>query len=76
MAKLMGFKQSLGGGGAESEWKSGLRFEREVREAESASTYDSFDPLLHGSDSARANAKIKDRERTMLSMKNGFDPDA
>ena len=37
--------------------------------AESASFYDSFDPLKHGEDGSRALAKIKEREKAMLSMK-------
>ena len=39
--------------------------------AESASHYDSFDPLKHGTDSQRANTKIREREKTLLSMKGG-----
>ena len=40
--------------------------------AESASTYDSFDPLLHGTGAERALAKIKEREKAMLSMKGDY----
>ena len=65
-------------GGAEGdgafEWKQhSLRYDKQNTMAESASHYDSFDPLKHGEDAARALAKIKERERAMLSMKNGFD---
>jgi hypothetical protein len=75
LQKLQGFKQALGQADEDEKegWKSHrLKYEREKREAESASTYDSFDPLRHGSDASRANAKIKDRERAFLSMKQGF----
>lgn len=70
MQKLMGFRRSIGQDS--SEWKAhSLKFERERREAESASTYDSFDPLKHGTDDQRAKTKIKEREKTMLSLKRG-----
>ena len=48
-----------------------LRFDRKSTMAESASHYDSFDPLKHGGDEGRALSKIKERERIMLSMKQG-----
>lgn len=68
MQKLMGFKKSLDK--EESEWKAHqLKFERERREAESASRYDSYDPLKHGGDDERAKSKIKEREKTMMSLK-------
>lgn len=35
----------------------------EKREAESASHYEAFDPLKHGADAERANAKIREREK-------------
>ncbi|KAL1504394.1 hypothetical protein AB1Y20_010800 [Prymnesium parvum] len=67
MQKLKGFQKSLEEDG--SDWKAHhLKFERERREAESASVYDSFDPLKHGADDERARTKIKARENTMLSM--------
>jgi len=76
LQKLAGFRSTLGASAAEGEndsWKTHvLKFEREHREAESASVYDSVDPLKHGVDSSRATAKIKERERTMLSMKKGW----
>ena len=34
-----------------------------LRQAESASYYEAFDPLKHGADAQRAEAKIKERER-------------
>ena len=37
--------------------------------------YDSVDPLKHGADASRALAKIKEREKTMLSMKRGWADD-
>jgi len=43
-----------------------------LRQAESASYYEAFDPLKHGADAQRAEAKIKERERIMQSMKGGF----
>jgi len=42
-------------------------------QAESASQYDSHDPLKHGTDGGRATAKIKEREKVAMSMKRGFD---
>lgn len=79
MQKLAGFQNSLAEDtdtkdAAERAGLKGhaLKFSKESRMAETASTYDSFDPLLHGSDSSRAAAKIKDREKIMQSMKQGW----
>ena len=80
LSKLQGFKKSIGGGssdgaagGAEASWKSHtLKFEAVKWEAESASQYDSHDPLLHGTDSERVSTKIKARAKVMQSMKGGF----
>ena len=70
MQKLKGFQKSLASGDGDPEIRAhSLKFERERREAESASVYDSFDPLKHGTDDERARNKIKEREKTMLSMK-------
>ena len=52
-----------------------LVFSREKTMAESASHYDSFDPLAHGTDASRALAKIREREKVMLSMKGQIDDD-
>ena len=82
LAKLQGFKKSIGGGDAaapaadaddDASWKShALKFERVHWEAESASQYDSHDPLKHGTDDSRAQAKILARNQVMQSMKGGF----
>ena len=49
MQKLKGFQKSLASGDGDPEIRAhSLKFERERREAESASVYDSFDPLKHG----------------------------
>ena len=73
--RLQGFKASLGEGGkGADDWKAHvLKFETKKLEAESASMYESHDPLLHGADGARASAKIREREKAMLSMKKGWD---
>mmetsp|Transcript_22785 Transcript_22785/g.37755 ORF Transcript_22785/g.37755 Transcript_22785/m.37755 type:complete len:502 (+) Transcript_22785:35-1540(+) len=76
--KLSGFKESLDQAASEGadSWKTHvLKFERERREAESASQYDCVDPLKHGVDATRANAKIKERVKTMQSMKKGWADD-
>ena len=60
----------------DASWRSSaLKFEDEKLMAETASTYDSHDPLLHGADGTRAHSKIKDRARSMQSMKQGYDVD-
>ena len=54
-------------------WKANaLKFEKVRWEAESASQYDSHDPLKHGADDGRAVAKIQARAKLMQSMKGGF----
>ena len=83
LAKLQMFKTGLGGGGGRGRSSGGgggdddddvslkchsLRFDKKSTMAESAAHYDSFDPLKHGEDDARARAKIKERERAMLSF--------
>jgi len=65
--KLSGFKQALEEQTAPVK-PHALQFVPEKREAESASHYEAFDPLKHGADAERANAKIREREKVMLSM--------
>jgi len=80
LAKLAGFKTGLDdkGGGNDgtdtgSSWKAEpLKFEAVHYEAESASQYDSHDPLKHGTDGGRSAAKISARQQVMQSMKGGF----
>ena len=63
--------RSLDDGSAAGLQGHALRFDKKTTMAESAGHYDSFDPLKHGEDESRALAKIKERERAMLSMKAG-----
>ena len=78
LERLGAFKSSLraeggAGRGEESDWKEHkLEFTRERREAESASRYDSHDPLKHGAEAKRVEDKIKARARIVQSMKAGF----
>ena len=53
-----------------------LRFDKKSAMAEEAGHYDSFDPLRHGGDDTKANAKIRERQRVMLAMKSGEDVDS
>ena len=86
MHKLQQFQKGLsskpaaaddGGAVADGEEAAGgwlshtLKFGDEKREAESAKFYDCYDPLAHGEDSSRALSKIREREKTMLSLKAG-----
>ena len=68
LAKLQMFQSKLA---AKNDMVHPLRFEKKPLEAESASHYDSFDPLKHGGDESRALNKIKEREKAMLSFKSG-----
>ena len=43
--------------------------------AEAASSYDSFDPLRHGTHEGRAIQKIREREKAMLSMSGSYADD-
>merc|ERR1740139_23339 len=77
LTKLQGFKKGMSGGGSDgteaASWKSQpLKFEAVHWEAESASQYDSHDPLKHGTDGGRSAAKISARAKVMQSMKGGF----
>mmetsp|Transcript_7430 Transcript_7430/g.21982 ORF Transcript_7430/g.21982 Transcript_7430/m.21982 type:complete len:99 (-) Transcript_7430:116-412(-) len=76
LQKLSGFKSALSDAssavGALVSEAGPLVFGSEKLEAESASYYEAFDPLKHGADAQRAEAKIKERERIMQSMKGGF----
>ena len=57
-------------GKGDVEWaQNALLFRQEKRMAETANI-ESYDPLLHGGSSGRAEAKIREREKAMLSMRS------
>lgn len=72
---LSGFQKALGDKTAAVEAHA-LTCQSEVRKAESASHYDAYDPLKHGTDKQRAEAKIKERSKLMMSMKGEWTGEA
>ena len=83
LQKLQAFKSGLsakrtaekaggGGGGGGGDWMThGIKYGRGGTMAETARNIEVVDPLDEGGSSARALAKIKEREKAMLSLQGG-----